>query len=120
MLCSNQLSYIAIVLYFLSIPLIGLNEILVVGKSREFCRFTSKMSIPALIDYYISNYSIEVSNATTECFLPNLFVVAMNPRVLSSVGYDRVEAITYYSQISGKVTVGKAGAHRRQNSGTWV
>ena len=60
------------------------------------------MSIPALIDYYISNYSIEVSNATAESFFPHLLVVAVNARMFSSVGYYRVKAITDYSQVSGK------------------
>ena len=78
------------------------------------------MSIPALVDYHISNYSIEVPNAAAESFFVHLFVVAVDARVFSSVGYYWVKAITDYPQISGKVTVGKAGTHRRQNPGTWM
>ena len=102
MLCSNQLSYIAIVRYFLFIPLIVIsrNQIKttfsIVSKGREFCRFTSKMSIPELVDYNISNYGIVVTNATAECFLADLLVVAMDSCVFSSDGYYGVKAITDY------------------------
>ena len=102
MLCSNQLSYIAIVLYFLFIPLIVIsrNQIKttfsIVSKGREFCRFTSKMSIPELVDYNISNYSIVVTDTTAECFLAHLLVITMHSRVFSSVGNYGVKAITDY------------------------
>ena len=66
------------------------------AKGREFCRFTSEMSRPELVDYHISDYSIVVTDATSESFLADLLVVAMDSCVFSSVGYYGVKAITDY------------------------
>ena len=102
MLCSNQLSYIAIVLNSPVVSFGGRKNrpqtlFSEPAKGREFCRFTSKMSIPVLVDNYISHYSIVVCDATAECLLANLLVVAVNTRMFSPVGYYRVKSVTDYS-----------------------
>ena len=102
MLCSNQLSYIAVVL---NSPVVSFgvrkNRPQTIfsepAKGREFCRFTSKMSIPVLVDNYISHYSIVVCDATAECLLADLLVVAVNTCMFPSVGYYRIKSVTDYS-----------------------
>jgi len=55
------------------------------------------MSIPGLVDNYISHYSIVVCDTTAECLLADLLVVAVNTRVFPPVGYYRIKSVTDYS-----------------------
>ena len=55
------------------------------------------MSIPVLVDDHISHYSIVVCDATAECLLADLLVVAVNTCMFSPIGYYRVKSVTDYS-----------------------
>ena len=123
MLCSNQLSYIAITVssavsttallillsrcsHWLSHASSGC----VTPEGRELCPFEGKLSRFRLVDHHITYYCVVIAYCATEGRFSDLFIITVHTRVFAVIRYQWVKAIADYSQIPSKVTVGEACA----------